>query len=1165
LSRFFSISQSLFVYSLSLDKYKEENWNLEVTLQELRTQLSDSQGDTLRLEGEHKRLTKLLSASRDAGDQHKNESERLKNALEDLKAKHETDVAHARKHAASLQRDKSDLQQAVDNLKTEAARSKRLPRFGSPLTPGGPANEFGTPAADIDDVFSVPASTNNRKRVDTSGMFPVGQFGELVDTSPDPSPSRPFLASNHPNNEIEALQQRLSHAQRQISTLKGTLQREKELRIGYRRKLDSPGVGLGQDEDEEEDDIGYEDVEPASGKSKLRSTPLRSGGKTRARGRSGLSLSQRLAMAPNSPSSEYNYADEGVDGDSPPPPVPPIPIKFHQPEDDRQGDVEGEDLQDEDLEQSRRSPSPSPFSDVSNRTSVDGMDPAFANVLHRSPSIGSSPYQHSPLRQSLVAGTSRGGTIGRRRGAAYQDGRPSSLIGQPGALAAELGIGMSMDSLIENELMGETKKETQEFGCQTDFEEVPPPPAVVPTPVPPAVVTAEMGVQAEPVPEPPVEEVVAAPEVVTCDGGVQTDEEPVVQHSEMAVQHEPVEEVLPVLVSTSTNTEIDVPELPVMVQAEIQTNAVDTVDVDIQTSDLSVAMVDADTQTMVSFPEVGVLPSLVEVEAEIEDARRRSRIRSMDTIRGAPISHYDMSMLSTGGASGETTITRPPARTFLAEQEDEEDDGAETETGADTETDMEDYHDAPQSVRLSTPSGSVEDFHSVITMTDNDFSESEDESIKASRTSRTNAVPPTQRRPSSYYAPKPVVTYESKEVSVEEPKAVLKDMCIQTDELTPPAPPPPVVSPGFGLFRVGSANQQFQFISPPPSAGPTSSTTSIPITVPAPSSVLRDSTATFGVRPRSAHADQRRSIESAISSVVDESPSRSRVPSGNVPVGVPSSNTLTVVDKTKPPMMALPPPPRLPPPPSSMPPPNFIPEKKNRPPPRPSSPPPPELIQRATTPIGSVLPSAKGGYARQHGSSMPPSQQNIRQLPSTSSFRSAVNAAAYASNSLASQSTLPNTFGGGDRGRHGLSTTSLTSDRSPRSSISSEHIQYQNQMQNQIRDRRDLVQPESPTSPTKAADTTVRSNNSTDPAIIHAITQTMIGEFLYKYTRRTIGKGHGERRHKRFFWVHPYTKTLYWSSADPGSSNVSESSAKSGTGPDCFALLFSLMMFWLCV
>jgi len=55
----------------------------------------------------------------------------------------------------------------------------------------------------------------------------------------------------------------------------------------------------------------------------------------------------------------------------------------------------------------------------------------------------------------------------------------------------------------------------------------------------------------------------------------------------------------------------------------------------------------------------------------------------------------------------------------------------------------------------------------------------------------------------------------------------------------------------------------------------------------------------------------------------------------------------------------------------------------------------------------------------------------------------------------------------------------------------------------------------------------------------------MIGEFLYKYTRKAIGKGHGQTRHKRFFWVHPYTKTLYWSDADPSSANVSESSAKS--------------------
>lgn len=69
--------------------------------------------------------------------------------------------------------------------------------------------------------------------------------------------------------------------------------------------------------------------------------------------------------------------------------------------------------------------------------------------------------------------------------------------------------------------------------------------------------------------------------------------------------------------------------------------------------------------------------------------------------------------------------------------------------------------------------------------------------------------------------------------------------------------------------------------------------------------------------------------------------------------------------------------------------------------------------------------------------------------------------------------------------------------------------------------------------------------DSTDPQVIHAITQTMIGEFLHKYTKKAFSKGISEKRHKRFFWVHPYTKTLYWSSADPGAASTNQSSAKS--------------------
>ncbi|KAK3695541.1 hypothetical protein B0T22DRAFT_438521 [Podospora appendiculata] len=68
---------------------------------------------------------------------------------------------------------------------------------------------------------------------------------------------------------------------------------------------------------------------------------------------------------------------------------------------------------------------------------------------------------------------------------------------------------------------------------------------------------------------------------------------------------------------------------------------------------------------------------------------------------------------------------------------------------------------------------------------------------------------------------------------------------------------------------------------------------------------------------------------------------------------------------------------------------------------------------------------------------------------------------------------------------------------------------------------------------------------NTDPRMIQAITQTMIGEYLWKYTRKA---GRGEmsgNRHRRYFWVHPYTRTLYWSDRDPSSAGRSELRAKS--------------------
>lgn len=69
--------------------------------------------------------------------------------------------------------------------------------------------------------------------------------------------------------------------------------------------------------------------------------------------------------------------------------------------------------------------------------------------------------------------------------------------------------------------------------------------------------------------------------------------------------------------------------------------------------------------------------------------------------------------------------------------------------------------------------------------------------------------------------------------------------------------------------------------------------------------------------------------------------------------------------------------------------------------------------------------------------------------------------------------------------------------------------------------------------------------NITDRRMIQAITQTMLGEFLWKYTRKAGRGDMSENRHRRFFWVHPYTRTLYWSEQDPATAGRAQLKAKS--------------------
>ncbi|KAH3664673.1 hypothetical protein OGATHE_003488 [Ogataea polymorpha] len=70
---------------------------------------------------------------------------------------------------------------------------------------------------------------------------------------------------------------------------------------------------------------------------------------------------------------------------------------------------------------------------------------------------------------------------------------------------------------------------------------------------------------------------------------------------------------------------------------------------------------------------------------------------------------------------------------------------------------------------------------------------------------------------------------------------------------------------------------------------------------------------------------------------------------------------------------------------------------------------------------------------------------------------------------------------------------------------------------------------------------TTATSKFTDQEMIAAITQTIIGEYLYKYYRK-LGplSSLSEARHERYFWIHPYSLTLYWSAANPILGDPSE-------------------------
>ena len=1012
-----------------------------------------------------------------------------------------------RKTQAGLQREKQDLQTALDALKADMAKKGRTPgRFGSPMTPNG-GDMSARLAYDFTDEEEERAVMSARKqKADTSLVYNTSQslgaeLSAADPPTPDPSPIKP-PQSGQAAVELENLKSGLSRAHQQISLLKSRLLREKGSRSteGKKASVDLSGGGAWLDED-----LGDEVLDDTSPAPRSTSTPARRGGKSGrsiTRSSKGLTVIQQLNAAKAAPDSPQPAEGTVVDLTSDAPEgfglLSDEPSMYNEDTDDQEEHdkvahdlphVEEEDDGSE-SETERSTQTQRPESMVS----VEGMDPMFANVLKTpsaSPAPASAPTHTraspSPLRRASSITKTRNNRATRRSrgGVAFKGTRPSSIHGSKmGALAEELGFAREED--ISTLTQPNQTLEEEEY-LDIEGEDVP------------KRVFADVGVQyevveeAKPAPEPtPERETVAVPVPIPI--------EPVrVPTPEPEPEPVAVPELAPAKVTAEFGVQVEpapLPPIPEIVKADASTQTAGKAFAEISTETdpepvvVPPVMVEMSTNTSEEWPVIPVHPKTVEVGTETDPIPEPT---SALKLKVPPSSYRDPALYS-----------------------------ARTDTDVDSETE---YEDARETVAATSASQSNADLLSMHDASpdeeDADGGEERDsdddsdaESIKVSRL-HYKRPPPAPAAP----PPPPPVEYATASVQVDAPKPEVTEIGTQTDEWVPPAPP--------SLFRVGPQQQQFQFVTPAVAAV---AATGSPL--PSPTQAAHPQLSpTLGTSFQAAIARSRFNTAVTLPEQVSvkDDPARQRVPSS--PAGSPR------VDRTRPPTMMLPPPPKLPPPPSL--PASLSPPKTA--PPRPSSPPPADLIQRAQTPLqrtpvsslnNLAVPSpGKSSVIRQAPPSTPTA---VRQTPSASSFRSA--AVFHQSLNVAAMAD-PN-----GRNKEGSMLSSRRSTSSRRLSISSSVSSEQHGV-------RAVERPVGSLGRTNTGLSSSNDNENgagTDPNIIHAITQTMIGEFLFKYTRKAIGKGHAERRHQRFFWIHPYTKTIYWSSVDPGASTVHESSAKSG-------------------
>ncbi|CAG8720442.1 9948_t:CDS:2, partial [Dentiscutata erythropus] len=121
----------------SEERLNEQIWSLELARQELSNQIEELQQQLVRTRVDYSKVERALSTATDVIEQLKDKEEKLTVNIENLKARHEQDMANKRRHIAAVNGEKADLSKTIEDLQSQleylvnASRIKKKPDIAS--------------------------------------------------------------------------------------------------------------------------------------------------------------------------------------------------------------------------------------------------------------------------------------------------------------------------------------------------------------------------------------------------------------------------------------------------------------------------------------------------------------------------------------------------------------------------------------------------------------------------------------------------------------------------------------------------------------------------------------------------------------------------------------------------------------------------------------------------------------------------------------------------------------------------------------------------------------------------------------------------------------------------------------------------------------------------